>query len=138
MFESGAWLPLLVTTAVAIASWYAAHLLASRRDRANKRRELLVTYLIEAYRRLESGANRQMTSEQAQAVESAIADIQLFGNTRQVELVQAFAQEIAEMGDGSLDELLVALRADLRRELDLAEVPARLRYLRFKRMARPK
>lgn len=128
---SNATLPLLVTTIVAAASWYVAHALAKQRDRANKRRELLVGYLIDAYRRLEAGAAREMTVEQAEAMESAIADIQLFGTPRQVQLVQDFALQIAETGGASIDDLLVSLRADLRAELGLTDVPARLQYLRF-------
>lgn len=128
-------LSVLVTTAVAIASWYVAHVLAGRRDRANKRRELLVGYLIDAYRRLERGAAREMSVAQAEAMEAAIADIQLFGTARQVSLVQAFALNISEAGSASIDELLVSLRADLRRELGLADVPAHLQYLRLDKTA---
>lgn len=122
---------MLATTLVAIASWYVAHVLAMRRDRANKRRELLVGYLIDAYRKLEVGANRNMTAAQAFGIESAIADIQMFGTPRQVELVQAFAIEVAETGGASLNELLITLRADLRAELGLPDVPPRLKHLRF-------
>jgi hypothetical protein len=128
---STALLPLLVTTLVAGVSWYVAHAFAKQRDRANKRRELLVGYLIDAYRKLEVGAARVMTIAQAEAMETAIADIQLFGSRRQVELVQEFARDIAETGGASIDALLIALRADLREELGLVDVPARLQYLRF-------
>jgi hypothetical protein len=41
-------IPLLLTTCVAVAGWYAAHRLPARRNLANKRRELRVQYLIEA------------------------------------------------------------------------------------------
>ncbi len=51
-------LPLLITTTVAILGWYVVHRTAVSRDRANKRRELIAQYLIEAYQKLEGIANR--------------------------------------------------------------------------------
>ena len=45
-------IPLLITTVVAVVGWLIAHALAAARDRANKRREMRVAVLIEAYRAL--------------------------------------------------------------------------------------
>jgi hypothetical protein len=67
--------PLLITTAVGIVGWYVAHGLAMRRDRAAKRRELRVQFLVDAYRRLESVSNRPFRAETGKVLESAIADI---------------------------------------------------------------
>jgi hypothetical protein len=52
-------LTLLIPTVVAIVSWFVGSWLSVRRDRANKRRDLRVQYLIEAYRCLAVGANRE-------------------------------------------------------------------------------
>ena len=84
-------LPLLVTTVIAVLGWYVAHRLSMNRDRATKRRELRVKYLIDAYRLLESVSNRPVTPATAPQFESALADIQLFGTPAQVELAQEFA-----------------------------------------------
>jgi hypothetical protein len=73
--------PLLVTTAVAIGGWFVAHALTSRRDRSNKQREHRISYLIEAYRSLELCAHR-IDNLDCVKLESAVADIQLFGSTR--------------------------------------------------------
>ena len=79
--------PLLVTTVVAIFGWLVAHRLSAARDRANKRRDLRVQYLIDAYRKLENAGNRNTnTSDYAAALELAVADIQLFGSPDQVKL----------------------------------------------------
>jgi hypothetical protein len=123
--------PLLLTTIVAILGWFAAHRLAADRDRSNKRRELIVGYLIEAYRRMESCSNRRGRSFDASAVESAVADIQLFGSPEQVRLVQDFAEQFVATGSASLDDLLAALRQDLRSELSLERVPPSVKYLRI-------
>jgi len=60
-------LTLLIPTAIAIVSWFVGSWLSVRRDRANKRRDLRVQYLIEAYRRLSTATNRkkrtQLTSQ---------------------------------------------------------------------------
>jgi len=55
-------LTLLIPTVVAIVSWFAGSWLSVRRDRANKRRDLRVQYLIEAYRRLATATNREKTN----------------------------------------------------------------------------
>jgi len=122
--------PLLITTAVAIGGWFVGHALTARRDRTNKRRDQRIGYLIEAYRRLESCAHRR---EQFDALkfESALADIQLFGTTRQVELVQILITEFAAGGGAMMDDLLQDLRRDLRVELRLQAVPDRVLHLRI-------
>ena len=63
--------------------------------------------------------------------ETAIADIQLFGTKRQIELAQQFAEEIARNKESSTLELLILLREDLRKELRLEKVPRKFKFLRF-------
>lgn len=73
--------PLLITTTVAILGWIVAHRLEVERDQRNKRREVRLRFLLDAYRRLEAGASRGPIHETkfADGFESAIADIQLLG-----------------------------------------------------------
>ncbi len=123
--------PLLITTLVAISSWYIVHRLNIARDRANKKRDLQIQYLIEAYRRLERASNRPKRFDNNSELESAIADIQLFGTAQQVKLAQNFAFAIAQNSHASTDELLMNLRAELRRELGLEEVNPEIVYLRL-------
>ena len=42
--------PLLVTTIVALAGWWIAHSLSASRDQRNKRREVRLGFLLEAFR----------------------------------------------------------------------------------------
>ena len=103
-----------------------------KRDRLSKKRDLRTQYLIEAYRRLESAGNRSdQTSEVARSLESAVADIQLFGSQEQVRLSRAFALEFSANGHASLDALLESLRTDLRKELDLGDAGSQITYLRI-------
>nr|VFK01759.1 MAG: hypothetical protein BECKH772A_GA0070896_102397 [Candidatus Kentron sp. H]VFK01855.1 MAG: hypothetical protein BECKH772B_GA0070898_102497 [Candidatus Kentron sp. H]VFK05166.1 MAG: hypothetical protein BECKH772C_GA0070978_102432 [Candidatus Kentron sp. H] len=53
-------LSLLGTVIVAFSGWFVVHVLNASRDRRNKRREIRVKYLIEAYRNLESAAQRPL------------------------------------------------------------------------------
>jgi len=99
----------LIALASAVVGGLVAHLLSGRRDRANKRKEQRGMYLIEAYRRLED-CSQQFGAADKGKLESAVADIQLFGTPCQVDLVQRFASDFAARGGASLDELLADLR----------------------------
>ena len=123
------WQP-LVPLGSAIVGGLVVHLLSRRRDRANKRKEQRVAYLIEAYRRLEERSQQFGAAEKGK-LESAVADIQLFGTPRQVNLVQRFASDFAARGSASLDGLLADLRTDLRAELNLEAVPENIVHLRI-------
>ena len=116
---------------IALAGWLVGYLTAIRRDRLSKRRELRVQYLIEAFRRLQSSVNRfEESFESARELESAIADIQLFGSLHQAQLAAAFAWEFAAHGGANLDKLLMSLRADLRKELSLGTLDDPVIHLR--------
>jgi hypothetical protein len=119
-------LPLLVTAVLAIAGWYAVHRLSMNRDQENKRRDLRIQYLLEAYRRLEKASNRRDLAGYARELESALADIQLLGSVRQVTLAHEFAVSMAKNHTASLDPLIADIRSELRRELTLEPLTGRL------------
>lgn len=123
--------PAVIIAAVVIIGWYVAHYLTGKRDQANKRRDLRVQYLIEAYRRLEFASNRPLINEVVPEFEKALADIQLFGTPKQVALAQSFALGFAEKGTHPLDPLLNELRQELRKELNLESVQPSIKYLRI-------
>jgi hypothetical protein len=124
-------LTLLIPTVVAIISWFVGSWLSESRDRANKRRDLRVSYLIEAYRRLATAANRKETdASYITALDSAIVDVQLFGSADQISAAQQFARELAELKVAQLDKLLASLRNDLRKELKLERVEGAIVILR--------
>lgn len=122
--------PSLIPLESALIGGFVVHLLTGRRDRSNKRREQRIGYLIDAYRRLEACSQRIAPTDTAK-LESAVADIQLFGSPHQVALVQQFARDFALEGSASLDALLQDLRDDLRCELRLESVPKRILHLRI-------
>lgn len=111
-------LPLLTTAIVAVAGWFIAHRLSEDRDREAKRRELRFEYLIDVWRRLENLSSRTDDSRNMD-LESAVADIQLFGTNRPIELAYQFMEDFVKKGHADLDDLLDDLRQDLRYELKL-------------------
>jgi hypothetical protein len=123
--------PLIITTLVAILGWYIVHRLNIARDQVNKKRDLQIQYLIDAYRRLERASNRLKNYDNNSEIESAIADVQLFGTAHQVKLAEKFSFDIAQNSHASTDELLINLRTELRRELGLEEVNPEIVYLRL-------
>ncbi len=115
-------IPLLTTTGVAILGWCVGHALNAHRDRNNKRREVRVQYLIEAYRSLEAAAcrDRVYNTKLGRGFESAIADIQLFGTSEQARIVRTMAVAIDKrQNDASMRQVLMSLRDALRKELGL-------------------
>ncbi len=124
-------IPLIITSILTVLSWGVLHFLSKRRDLLNKKKEIRINYLIQAWRLLETASNKD-SQELYSNIETAIADIQLFGTRRQIELAQKFAEEMAIHKTGSSLELLILLREDLRNELNLESVPNKLKFLRFK------
>jgi hypothetical protein len=125
-------IPLLITTLVVIIGWYVVHFFTAKRDQENKKREIRVQYLIEAFRLLANASQRkpEPNSQYFRDMESAVADIQLLGTESQIESLNAFLKEFASKGSGSLDDLLSDLRNDLRHELKLPEIKEKVRWFR--------
>jgi hypothetical protein len=126
-------LQLIVYFILTIVGWGVVHWLAARRDLSNERRKLRVDYLIDAYRRLEGTSDRDMTESHHSQLESAIADIQLFGFPAQVKMARDLGETIAKNGTAPYDELLGELRRSLRKELQIEPIQDGIFVLRIVR-----
>ncbi len=114
-------LKFVVPSIVAVFGWFAAHQFNAHRDRQNKRRDLRIQFLLEAYRRLESVANREKkTEEQMLAFESAVADIQLLGSPEQIIATVSYLRQHAAGSGAQIDEVLQLLRSDLRKDIGVS------------------
>jgi hypothetical protein len=122
----------IVTVLIALTGWLFVHRLSAWRDRVNHKRQIQTEYLISAFRRLANSANRapQANSTYFRDMESAIADIQLFGDKNDVELVKGFLNEFSSNGQASMDTLLSTLRSKLRKELNYDEVTENVNWFR--------
>lgn len=121
---------IIFSSFLVILGWGVTYFLALKKSARDKRREVTTEYLIKAWRTLESASNRSDNSHNAK-LETAIADIQLLGTQKQIELAQQFADQISQTRSGDALELLIQLREDLRMELELSPVKRNLKILRF-------
>jgi hypothetical protein len=125
-------LKIFITIIVAVLGWIIAHRLNSVRDRSLKRRELITTHLINAYRILANDITRREASyERDLKLETVISELQLFGSEKQIHLTKKLTDDITKGGDFYVDDLLNDLRQELRKELNLTPIEGNVRWLRF-------
>jgi hypothetical protein len=72
---------LTMTLLAAVLGWFIAHRFSAARDRANKRREIQVSYLIDAFRHLGKVVHGRVF-DYAADFESAVLDVQLRNDLR--------------------------------------------------------
>ena len=125
-----------VTIVLAILGWLFVNWLTSKREINTKRRELVTTYLIDVYRKLDRFTvcliTGKATEQIATDINSAITDIQLFGSKQQIEYAIKISEVIASAGGvptEDLKTLTVSLRNDLRKELCLPETDRGIAHL---------
>ena len=130
----------ILAAIIAVYGLSKGHQLNIERDRKNKQDDLRIRFLIEAYRRLESSANRDdLTSseESMRNYESAIADIFLMGNLEQVSALSEYMDNHSNSkGKGaSIYKVLELLRQELRKELNLSyeDGVRKIKFFRFER-----
>ena len=92
--------------------------------------EARVSNMIRAYLDLESTANRDLSTDTAGRIESALAIIQLLGTSTQIQLAQQFIEQFVKNRSGSFDALLEDLRQDIRVSLGLEAQPG-IRLIRI-------
>src|SRR6266496_810131 len=67
------WTQLIVSSLLVVLSWFIAHSLTSRRDAANRRREIQVAALRSLYMTLSNANRREHTEEIGRDVESLVS-----------------------------------------------------------------
>ncbi len=123
---------------VAFIGWIVVHELSAKRDKKNKQRDIRFNYLISAYRTLADSSKRKPSPEYNRKMESALADIQLFGDEQQIEMANKFMNEYEEKSKNakgvtfeiSIDPLLKEFRNNLRKELNLFAINENVRWFR--------
>ena len=121
---------LIIQCIITVIGWIVVYILAIRQNTQIKKKEVTIEYFIQAWGKLEKASNRKDNRYNTE-IETAIADIQLFGTKQQIELAQQFAEEIARNKESSALELLILLRENLRKELKLEKAPRKFKFLRF-------
>jgi hypothetical protein len=125
--------PAIVGALIVAVGWVVSHYLNKSRDIAAEKRKTRISFLIEAYRRLEDAGNRPLRkgSKHVTDIESALADIQLLGTPKQVDLARSCGLQFSKNGTVKFDPLLHDLRNTLRQELDLEAVDNTLTFFRI-------
>src|SRR5712692_9714463 len=126
-------LSLGIPALIAVGGWFLGHWLNARRELNNKRREIRLKGLETAYSRLAMASNRDWTDQHKLEFEQFIAEIQLYGTPRQIELtieiVKGFINHDPKV---MFDALLEDLRNSLREELRMEPVTGHVWWYRFK------
>ena len=122
----------LIAIIVAVLSWFVGNALNASRDQRNKQREIRLKYQIDTYRLLALAVHRKPEpgSKYFRDLETAIADVQLFGTESQLREVGVFLQQWKAQNRGDLDDLRSDLRNDLRQELGQPPVSDNVQWFR--------
>ncbi|MDT3728242.1 hypothetical protein ROS62_26525 [Streptomyces sp. DSM 41972] len=110
---------IVVPIAVVLISVVLAFFTARAQARTQVRGQQRLDYLLSAYRTIADCAHRRLSAEQAHAFERAMQDVVLLGTNEHIELATSVQDSLARGGGAGVDELLIALRRDLRSELGL-------------------
>lgn len=128
------YIKILITIALAVVGWIVGYYFTTRKDINQKRRDISIEHLINAYRTLAHElTERKLTDEKKAKLEMIISDIQLFGSPEQVRLAKDLVDAIVN-GKGDifdLDLLINSLRNDLRSHIGLSKIEGNVRWLRF-------
>lgn len=126
------YLKILITIVLAVIGWIIGYYFTTRKDINQKRRDISIEHLINAYRILTNEiTQRKATKESNIKLENILSDIQLFGSYEQVQLAKDLADAIASKGDFELDPLINSLRNDLRKMIGLKKIRGNVKWLRY-------
>lgn len=123
----------VIPALVALAVVAMTHILTGHRDLQNRRREQRIVYLVNAFRGLSKANHHPRLYEVAEELEQAIADLQLFGTPKQIQLARKFATDLGTTQEADMDDLLNELRNSLRQELGRPPVTGNLAWLKIGR-----
>jgi hypothetical protein len=128
--------PQLITTFITVIfgviGLVIAHYFNSRRDRGLKRREVITAHLINAYKILANDiTERKASPDRDLKLETVIAELQLFGSAKQIEMTKKLTDAIVVGGTFYFDDFLNDLRDELRKELELSPIEGNVRWLRL-------
>ena len=123
-----------IPSLVIVAGWFFVHRLNAQRDLAIRRREARLKALEAAYMRLATSSNRPLNDELKDELEKFVAEIQLYGTPRQIQLMTVLVEEFKKPNNRvSYDEILADLRDAIRKELNLEPVTGAVWWLRIGR-----
>lgn len=132
-YDWSQFVPTVAAILIAALGWVVVHRQNLRREVAAEKRKIRITFLLEAYRKLERVCHFSGDDQRDYKVwlETALADIQLLGTRKQDGLAKDFARAFTQNGTAQLDELLDDLRQSLRYELELEPITEKMLHTRI-------
>lgn len=117
---------------ILIATGFVTYWQVKKNDFKNKKREIVLSYQIEVYRKLALAVQRppEKGSQYFRDMESAVADIQLFGTKLQNEKLKNFLDQWQQFSHGDLNSILSDIRDELRKELGFDRIEEGVRWFR--------
>ena len=123
MKETIAIITICITVVLGVGGWIVSHLLSNKREILQKRREIRVKYLREAYIKLADCADNGKTfAENIVQIQQSFNDIQLFGNESLDNLIAESINNLNTSGSLPLDDILRDLRNEIREHLKLNKI----------------
>ena len=123
-----------IPTVVIVAGWFFVHWLNARRDLASLKREARLMALEAAYMRIATSHSRELTDKSKDDLEIFVAEVQLYGTPRQIELMSEIVEGFKKPNYRiSYDAILRDLRDTIRLELNLEPVSGEVWWLRLNR-----
>jgi hypothetical protein len=118
-----------------VVGWFLGNYLTNEQALRNRQAELRTAYMIDAYEKFATAANREMTPEYAAMIETAVAKVQLFGTPAEIGAVNHFLDtwnqpQADRIPRGDLNPILFALRDSLRQEIALPRIEGPVRWIR--------
>ncbi|ARN57416.1 hypothetical protein [Sedimentisphaera salicampi] len=113
-------LKLVIPVVIAVLGWILGHLLSSIRERENKKREIRLEKLMEAYdwfgRAMIEGQNEEINVQLSMAIHNS----QCYGTCREQKMAIEYCQAIKEKKSADALELIKSIRNVIREELGLS------------------
>jgi len=123
-------LALSVTVLLAVAGWMVSHGLSVKREIEQKKREIRVQHLREAYLKLANVADTGNLQANIVDIQQAFNDIQLFGELSEIHLIECIIRQVTEEGSARIDDLLKELRNEIREHIGLKRIDDYRLYIR--------
>jgi hypothetical protein len=127
---------LIISSIIIVIGWFIVHYFSQKRDFNNKKREIVIEYLIKTYRVLANDVlqrNLLSSPESKKALEDILSDLQLIGSEEQVQMARELADAAASGSDYDLSPIINNLRQSLRQELKLKHIEGNIIWLRLNR-----
>jgi hypothetical protein len=125
---------IIIGALVAISGWFIGYFLTNKRNRKQKKIDISVNYLIEAYRTMSqeiAPITWVFANKDRKVLQKILSDIQLFGTLDQINLAEKIIKEIDKGGEVEFTTIINNLRDELREQLGLEQTNNKVSILRF-------